>query len=425
MNKTETEENSKSLMIALVIFFAGAACQMPSIIKSGFLRSFDAEVIISFIALAAFIFVVFKIFRTESSAYTAAFTSSLLFANWSQLMLYYTCNQKTDDVRKKVIDFMIYVIAAIVTTWIIFIVLDKIKHYRNICLVIFAVIAVGVSLFILLFSGKNNNTSTTTSGFQPAILLMFFMLYAFAGSIAGNNGLFTRIIYLVLFWSMMVSLALKHEMGIPVMTYSACVMMYLLFNKSKKALWFIIANTLMPVTGFLAIMIINPSLRNDTIHKFTERTGNNEHWLMAKENLQASSFFGSESYDVFLAEASTDYSLNTDIHYWGFIFGMFVLVLFFIMSLSVYKNILSISNDNIISNVRKLAYCAICIIVVYNILDNICGFPIVGVQLVCSGVSKNMAILSGLLMGSVIADPQKMKHSVFSLLEKTDIIEAA
>lgn len=422
MPQTETKENSRLLMTALAFFFSATVCQMPSMLKSGFLGNFGAEVITSFIVLAAFIFIVFKIFKTESSVYAAVFTSVLLFANWSQLMLYYTCNCETDNVLKKVISFMIYVIAVIIATWAAFLVLNRIKHYRNICLVLFSVIAVGISLFVILFSGTNNNTSTTTSGFQPAILLMFLMLYAFAGAVAGNNEFFTRIIYIGLFWFIMASLTVKHEMGIPVMTYSACAMMYIFFNKSKKELWFIIVNTIIPAAGFSAIMIISPSIRKDTLRKLIERTGDNEHWLMAKANLQASSLFGSESYDVFLAEASTDYSLNTDIHYWGFIFGILVLVLFFIMSLSIYKNILNISNDNILSNVRKLAYCAVCVITVYNILDNICGFPIIGVQLICSGVSRNMAILSGLLMGSIIADPQKMKSSVFSFLEKTGII---
>ena len=423
MNKSDV--NNKNLLItALFIFFADVICQMPSMIKSGFLMNFSKEIILSCITLVAFIFVVFKIFNTKASLYTATFTSVLLFANWAQLLLFYACNsQETDDVMKKVISFTIIVLVTIIATCFAFVILNEMKKYKNVCFIIFSIIAIGTSLFILLFSGANSNTSATKSGFQPAIIAMFFILYAFAGSTSGNFNLPTRIAHLVIFWILMSSMVIKHEMGIPVMSYIACMIMYFFFNKSKKELWFILTNIIIPIVGLGFIMIISPSIRTDTINKlFSRIMSENEHWYAALANLKASSLFGSENYDVFLAEASTDYSLNNAIHYWGFLYGVVAFIAFVIMSISFYKEVISTSNDNIVSNLKKLSYCAIFIITVYNILDNISGFPIIGLQLICSGTSKTMAILSGLLMGSIIADPLKIKNLMLSALEKTGII---
>lgn len=424
MNQTE-KENGKEFIIAAAVFIAAAICQMFSMIKSGFLGTYNAEVSISLFALLTFIYVVFRIFRTASAVYTASFISILLFANWAQLMLHYTCHSDiTDDILKKVINFMLYVAFSIVATFAVFMILNKIKQFRNLCLVLFSVVAVGMSMFIILFSGTDSsNTSTTTSGVQPAILMMFLMLYAFSGAIAGNNGLITKIIYFCLFWGMLGSLALKHEFGVPFMTLVACVITYFFFNKSKE-IWFIIANIILPIAGIIVIMIAKPALREDTMRKIITRFSENDQWKFAKMNIQTSSLFGSEKYDIYLPASSSDYAMNVDCHYWGYIWMSVMILSFFIMSINVYKDIMRNSNDNIISNIRKLAYSAIFINVIYNILDNVCGAPIIGVQMLGCGISGSIALLTGLLFGSVIADPQKMKASILVFLEKYGIITA-
>lgn len=318
---------------------------------------------------------------------------------------------------------MIYVIFSLVATFVLFMFLNKIKQFRNLCLVLFSVVAVGMSMFIILFSGTDSNTSTTTSGVQPAILMMFFMLYAFSGAIAGNNGLITKIIYLCLFCGMMGSLVLKHEFGVPFTTFVACVITYFFFNKSKE-IWFIIANIILPIAGIIVIMIAKPALREDTMRKIITRFSENDQWKFAKMNIQTSSLFGSEKYDVYLPASSSDYAMNVDCHYWGYIWMSVMILSFFIMSINVYKDIMRNSNDNIISNIRKLAYSAIFINVIYNILDNVCGAPVIGVQMLGCGISGSIALLTGLLFGSVIADPQKMKASILVFLEKYGIITA-
>lgn len=412
----------KSLVISLVLFFVATICQMPSMIKSGFISSFGTEVLLSFVVLSVLIFAVYRIFHVNSAVYTVSFMASLLFGNFAQLMLYFTCNMDTERTLKSVTDFMIYTLVSFVCALIIFAVLDKIKKYSLLCLGLFVAVSLAFLGLILFFGGANNGTSSTSNGFQPAILMMFVMLYAFSGAIAGNNGIIKRLIYLIFFWIMMGVLVTKHETGIPAMTFGACIVMYFIFNKSDKEKWFILVNIVVPVVCFVGLMAINKNLRNDTIAKFIERTGTNEHWLMAKANIQASALFGSSTYDVFVAEASTDYCLNNAIHYWGYFFGIFVFILFFFMTISSYNDILNISNDNIISNMRKLAFCAVAVIIVYNILDNLCGSPIIGVQMLCFGTSRSMAVLSGLLMGTITADTKKMKISVISFLEKAGII---
>ncbi|MDE5763632.1 MAG: hypothetical protein K2I00_01525 [Ruminococcus sp.] len=426
MNHSETNKNRRTLIIAVAFFIAAATCQMFSMVKSSFLSVFSAEVSVSFLVMLAFIYGIFKFFRSESAMYTASFISVILFANWSQLMLHYTCNSdKTDDILKKVINFMLYAAFSMLSICVIFMILDKIKRFRKLCLGIFSVVAVGMSMLVLIFSAKDSNTSTTASGFQPAILIMFLMLYAFSGAMAGNNGIFAKFIYIALFWGMMIILFLKHESGIPVMTCAACMITYIFFNKSAKEPWFIIFNIAVAVIGFAAIIIASPAIRKDIIVKFSTRVDDNEHWRIAEANLQASSLFGSESYDVCLNEASSDYALNVNVHYFGYIWLALMMLSFFIMSISIYRDVLSNSNDNIISNLRKLAYIAICVNVIYNISDNICGAPVVGVQMIGCGISRSIALLTGLLIGSVIADSQKMKLSIVSFLEKTGVITAA
>lgn len=414
-------ESENKMTTALIIFAVGALCELPSMIKSGFLGRFGAEVLLSFVLLTAFVAVCFKIFGTKSSAYTASFVSLLLFGNWSQLMLYYTCGLESDEIFGRVTDFMTYSAVSVVGAWVLFIILDKIRHSKKICLVLFSAVSVGISAFALMTSGERS-TSSTAGGFQPAILMMFVMLYAFSGATAGNHDTFTKIIYLGLFWLMCGSLAWKHEFGIPVMCCASCGLMYIFFNKSKKERRFIIANVLIPVVGLTAAMIKNPSLRTDTINKINERINEtNFHWLTAQKNLSTSSLFGCHSYVVYLPEASTDYSLNTDVHYWGYIWLAVVVISFFFMTFSVYKDIMQ-KGDNVTANMRKLCYSAVCIILVYNILDNICGFPVVGVQNVFSGVSKSMGILSGLLAGSIMAEPANIKESFIAFLERTKLI---
>ena len=422
----QTEINNKPAVTAAVIFFMAALCQMPSMVKSGFFSKFGTEVLLSFAVLIIFIFISFRLLRTKSSAYTASFMSVLLFGNWSQLMLYYTSNCDSIDIVKSVEYFMGIVLGSAVVSWLFFVIMHKARRSKDIIRhILFSLAAVGTSAFVILFSGGGRNTSSTAGGFQPAILMFFLMVCAFAGSLAINHKFWEKALYFVLFWLMTGSLAVRHEFGIPVMCCAACIFMYFFLNRSKKELLLILANIIAPVIGLSAAMILDSSLRDDTLGKLHERIGDNHQWLTAKANLSASSLFGSETYDIYLPEASTDYSLNTDIHYWGFIWLALLIFAFFMMTVSVYGNIMHNDNDNFAANIKKLAYSAVCIIVVYNILDNICGFPVIGVQNICCGTSKSMAILSGLLAGCAMAEPVKIKESVCAFLEKKKIIIAS
>lgn len=416
-------ENNRNFIIAVCFFCVAGMCQMFSMVKSSFFSAFAGEIFVSFIAFLTFICIVYRVFRTQSAVYTASFSSILLFANWSQLMLHYTCNSdETENILNKVTDFTLYVIAAMIAVAVMFVVINRIKRFRKLCLILFSIVVAGISMFTILFSADDSNTSTTRSGFQPAIIMMFLMLYAFSCAMAGNHRFITRIIYLVLFWGMMGLLVLKHETGVPAMTYAACIVTYIFFTDSKKERWFTLANTVILAILLLIVMIVRTDVRTDTIKKISERFSENEHWLMAEENLRTSSLFGSESYDVFLNEASSDYALNVNVHYWGYIWLALMILSFFFMSINVYKNILNNSNDNIISNLRKLTYIAIFINVIYNISDNICGTPVIGVQMIGCGISRSMALLTGLLIGSVITDTNKIESSALALLEKTGII---
>ena len=422
----QTEINNKPAVTAAVIFFMAALCQMPSMVKSGFFSKFGTEVLLSFAVLTIFIFISFRLLRTKSSAYTASFMSVLLFGNWSQLMLYYTSNCDSRDIVKSVEYFMGIVLGSAVVSWLFFVIMHKARRSKDIIRhILFSLAAVGTSAFVILFSGGGRNTSSTAGGFQPAILMMFLIICAFAGETAINHKFWEKALYFVLFWLMTGSLAVRHEFGIPVMCCAACMFMYLFLNRSKKGRLLILANIIAPVIGLSAAMILDSSLRDDTLGKLQERIGDNHQWLTAKANLSASSLFGSETYDIYLPEASTDYSLNTDIHYWGFIWLALLIFAFFMMTVSVYGNIMHNDNDNFAANIKKLAYSAVCIIVVYNILDNICGFPVIGVQNICCGTSKSMAILSGLLAGCAMAEPVKIKESVCAFLEKKKIIIAS
>ena len=414
-----------SYIIAVCLFVLSVFFTFPSMKDSGFYNEFKSEISTTLILLFLFITVIYKIFKTSSSAYLSSLTAILLYGNLSQIMLYYTCNQSTDEVKISIITFTALTIGTIFISFIILYIHNKFKQKKLSNIIVFSFPALLSTAFVIIFT-NGNNTSTVGNGFQPAIIMFFFMLYAFAGATAGS--IKYRIPYLLLFFLMMGSLVIRHEFGIPLFCFTACIMTLIFSNKfkpfSKNERWFTFSVIILPIISVFILLLLKNDLKLDTFNKLVSRLDSeNYHSQTAIYNLQTSSLFGSPTYDVYLPEASSDYALNSSVHYWGFLWLAVVLIAFSLMCIKTSAVLSKQPNVNIISNLRELCFAGIIVIVSYNLLSNLAGFPIIGVQSLFVGTSKSLAILSGLLTGSLIFDPIALKSTIKSSLVKFDFIK--
>ena len=423
--KMKSNNTITSYILSVGLFIVSVILTTSSMTSSGFYDAFKSELTTVALILVLFITIIYRIFKTPASAYLATLTSILLYGNFSQIMLYYTCNQPTDAVRKDIITFTALTIGSIIFSFILLFILNKFKQNKLLNIIFFALVAMLSVALVLIFT-NGNNTSTIGEGFQPAIIMMFIILYAFAGATTGK--IQYRIPYLVFFFVIIGSLVIRHEFGVPLFCFTACFMTFIFSNKfkpfSKKELWFTISLIIIPIAGLIIILGIRNDLRIDTFSKFITRFDpENYHSQTAMFNLQTSGLLGSPSYDVYLPEASSDYALNSSVHYFGILWLATFLFTFSIMCIKTRSIFSKQPNVNIISNLRELSFAAIIVILSYNILSNLAGFPIIGMQSLCLGSSKSIAILSGFLIGSVLFDPIALKSAVESLLVRFDFIK--
>ena len=178
--------------------------------------------------------------------------------------------------------------------------------------------------------------------------------------------------------------------------------MYMLLYPIPKLRLFL-SFIVVPAVAVAALMIVVPGLGADTLQKLEERTNleNTYQTILAKQNLKHAGLFGSYTFDCSLSEASTDFSINTSIHFFGILWAVIFLVTFLI---GCYKKINELSENNgygLIVNLKSLSFVTFCLIIGYNLLVNLGIAPVVGVQAIFCGRSLSIAILSGLLFGAV------------------------
>lgn len=406
--------NSKKLTIPVVMFLIAVFLECPSLIQSRYFFEIGSRYILSVVALLLFIVFIRCITRSEAAEYFASSVSILMLGNWSQPLLYFSCDIKTAEdaeqentslyaemLADRIEIFAFIAIASVVSVWLAMAVIEKIYKKQWIPAVLCTIVCIGLSGITLLFSDKESNTSTV-GGIQPAIVMMFLLLYCFASFLSKETNIAQKIIYIGCFTVMMAVLIYKHETGIPLICYAGCLLMYMLLFPVPDFRLFISLITV-PAVAVSVLMAVVPGLFEDTLQKLTSRTdlANTDQTKLARQNLEYAGLFGSYTFDSPLSEASTDFSINTSIHFFGFFWAGIFLVVFLA---GCYKKINELSGNSeygLISNLKSLCFITFCIIIGYNLLVNLGIAPIIGVQAIFCGRSLSIAILSGLLYGAI------------------------
>lgn len=408
-------KNKEPLFAALGLYILAFILQMPSFIRSGYIRIISKDFLTCALLLALFIIFVWRIFNSASGVYLTAASAVLLLANWSQPMLYYSCalNDDVPYIASKVKLFTIIVIAVTMAIWIAMGFIEKLWEHQWIMSALGIIISLGICAVVFLFSDSESNTSTVFN-IQPALIMLFIILYCFSVFLQKHLLFGLRIAHLFCFWAMIAILIYRHEMGIPLIAYGSCIIMYLLFYPLPKfgELLILIA---VPIIGAIMLVIQSPALLNDTIEKITQRFGENEHAFRVVIKLQNAGLFGSTNY-IYLPEASSDFAINTNISTFGYIWFIVFVVLLFLGCRKKGHELSSPSGYYLSKNLQSLSFVTFCVIIVYNIGVNMASVAIMGVQSLFCGISYSIAVLSGAILGSIIYDQKSLEKTADTIV---------
>lgn len=405
------KENRISLPV--ILFLIAVLLECPSLIKSGYFSEISAEYFLSAVAYLLFIVLIRRLTQSDASEYLASSVSILMLGNWSQSLLYYACGINTaEDAERentslyaemladRIEIFAFIAILTVPVLWIVLKVIEKLKEKQWIPTVLCFLVCMGLSAVTFLFSDAESNTSTI-AGVQPAIVMMFLLIYCFAAFLSREVNTVQKVVYILCFAAMMALLLYKHETGVPILCYIGCLLMYIcLFPipSFKFLATFLIA----PIVAMSALMIMFPSLRNDTIEKIMTRIfSENAHSSLAIENLRYAGLFGSYTFDCSLPQGTSDFSINVSLHFFGFLWGIAFLIAFIT---GCRKKVIELSKSGdfgLLTNIRNLCFIVFCIIIGYNLLVNLGIAPVIGVQALFSGNSFSISVLSGLLFGGM------------------------
>lgn len=405
-------EKNKPIIFPSLLFLAAAVLECPSLIRSGYFSVIGTEYLVSFVLFYAFILLMWLFTQSESGVYLTTSASVLMLGNWSQPLLNFGCDMDDEaaDVVHRIELFSTFVIVSVIAVWCVLSFLEILHHRQLIETIISSAVCMGLCGIIFLFSDKNSNTSTI-SNIQPAIFICFLILYCFAGFLNIKDNNIKRFIHLICFGAMMMILIYKHEGGIPLICYISCLIMYMFLYPISK-IRFLLFYIITPIALLTILLTLDHGLLTDTIGKFNSRFSENDQSYQAIQNLKFSGLFGSFSYDYYLPAASTDFSLNTSIHYWGFLWGVIFVLIFIKGALQKAYELSSPHGFDLSVNLTSLSFTAFCIIIGYNLLVSLGIVPIVGVQALFCGKSLSIAILSGLLLGGITYDKGMIKKNV-------------
>lgn len=411
MKKAHIFFKEYALMIASIIYFLSFCCELPTFIKSVFFAHHGETILSSFIICYIAILLVYRIFKSHTAVYAVTVSAVLTMANWSQIILYYSCNMQYTTILKRCAMFSVYATVSVFMIIIILTMLHKLRNKHWLLTSIFAFISIAFSLIIAI-SKNNSNTSNLSIGnveIQPAIIMLYILLYGLSGYMSRVNTVIQRGIYFICFFGMTGLLVINHELGIPFFCIIAFIIMFFFLSSAFKPKTLVLPLGIMEIAGVI-IMICKDDLRMDTFMKLTERSATNEHTAKAINNLKLSSWFGTPSYDIYLPEASSDFALNNNVHYWGYLWLVLFMLIFFVFFFTYWFEFTRSDGTSMINNLKKLSFTAFSVITIYNLLDNICNFPIIGVQLMWSGKSLSIACLSGLFLGTALFEEKKVMN---------------
>lgn len=281
------------------------------------------------------------------------------------------------------------------------------------------------SILIVLLTDRSANTTlihvggVTLQAAIPALMLSIILLCII-------TQLSSKVWIGVMFVSLAMlnaALVIRGETGIPLIFFSAAILYYYLLQP-RRTKWLNIGIPLAAGLGYTVVMVlhwIHDSLpANTLLYSLADKIETRifaesvDQVNAAVRSLQSGGWFGSEGYNVYLMEGSSDLAMVSILHYCGvaFLFVIFAaaIPMFFTGALHITHH--KMRSDN--------AICGICFSVFfimfwYNLLMGIGLTPILGSQMPFTGASITYSILSGFLLGSICYPQNVIKSVIFQM----------
>lgn len=289
--------------------------------------------------------------------------------------------------------------------------------------------AVGLSfvysmLIVLLTDGSSNTTLIRIGSlsFQAAIPALIISIVLHCLMMQSNGKLWIG----VLFGSIAVvnaSLVIRGETGIPLIFFSASVFYYYLLQPHREK-WLNVGIPVVAGLGTVVVMVLHwmrdsfpvGTLLYSLSNKIETRifAESVDQLKAATRSLQFGGWFGSEGYNVYLMEGSSDLAMVSILHYCGaaFLFVVFAAALPTFFTGAVYITHRKMSSDNTICGI---SFSVFFVMFWYNLAMDLGLVPILGSQIPFTGASIMYAVLSGFLLGTVCYPHKAVKAVILHL----------
>ena len=215
-------------------------------------------------------------------------------------------------------------------------------------------------------------------------------------------------------------LVIRKETGLPLILFAGCSFYYF-FLQPHRSKWLSYGIPVLSGAGCICAWILHclhGSLNEESFlyslsSKIEKRIAADsvDQLNKAIQSLQTGSWFGSEGYNVYLTEASSDLSVITILHYCGMVYLLLILAAAIPMFFTGAMHITSrkMKSENVLCG---LCYSVFFIIFFYNLFMSVGITPIVGVQMPFTGASIMYAVFSGFLLGSVCYPKKAIKTAI-------------
>lgn len=400
------------LLYSLLLYFAAVLLQLPSLTVSTYLRVIWMDLMLLFFIYGSMILLVYQFNGRLSSVLLTASAGVLAVGNLAQPLMYFACHQDdvAADTMRRLQHIAVLHLLCLAGGWVLIRLTEHLIKTACITETLLAAIAsFGLAGYIFMRTGSDRNTSAAQNGFQPAILAAFAISLLLAAAL-GKQAVSSRRTHLALATLLAVLMVYKHELGIPILVIAACVLYYLLSYPSPH-----ITVLLLICAGFCVlsavVLAFNPDLLHDTVKKLIERPQLSDQISSAQRSLQAAGWFGRFSYDIKVAEASTDLALANAIHYWGYAWILVMAVPYVTGGVLLLWEEGHPHGFGFSVMLRGICFFVYTVFLCWNFGMSFQLLPLIGVQAPFSGCSGSFSVLSGMLLSSItICNPTRVKQ---------------
>lgn len=338
----------------------------------------------------------------------ACLMTTLTIANMTAIpMLYFTSGFSTEEVSgvaSDTLNCLLLTCGGLVGGILLMYFMSTLNNRRLSSLsIVLTVVTLLLAFIVLLFSDRSSGTSIVF-GVQVALPGLILMILCSAVATHVNRG--RQFLCLGAASVLAGTIVFRNEMGVPTMFLAAMMVWYLFFAAKHDRILTTMC-LMLPVVaaaGLLFFKKFGDEMSGVFVEKVMSRVFAEEvqHNVYSQRSLQQSGLFGSSNY-IYMPEASSDFSLITIAHYLGLIYLSIVLIIVAVFFNTANAELINEKkpNTDITSTIAEMSLCMMTVIIIYNILMCLAGFPIIGVQMLFTGTSNMVSILSGFLLGCV------------------------